>query len=166
MKTAKYLVLLLGLFVLAQCKSKQPVFQDQPLLQNAEVYVQDWVGGQPGSAGTNITIEIDNPAEIAPDTMYYHQRIVPVEVRETNGKTLWMGRFITLTRREPDPNEDPNTDVSVKVPECENFPFDLKDDEIVLRYRDKKGSYYYKWETVKKKKSIYYPTTKPKPQMD
>lgn len=166
MKATTLFFLMITTLVLAQCKSKQPVFQDQTPFKYSMIYAQDWVGGQPGNAGTYVTIEIDDPAEITPDSMYYQQRIVPVEVRETNDKTQWIGRFKTITRRQINLNENPDADIEEEVPVSENFPFELKEDEVVLLYHDDDGSYYYKWQTVKKKKPIFYPTTKPKPRMN
>ena len=129
------------------------------------IYAQDWVGGRPGNAGTYVTIEIDNPTEIIPDSMYYQQRIAPIEINEVNNKIQWIGRFQTITRRQINLNENPDTTIEEEVPVSENFPFELKEDEVVLLYHDEDGSYFYKWQTVKKKKTIFYPTAKPKPQM-
>lgn len=144
-----------------QCNTSKISFQKNPEFTVIEVYSQDWFGGQPGNSGTNLVIEVLNSENITPDSLYFQNRVSSVDIKPAEKGTLWVGRFQKVGRKEVILNESDNTDVSVTIPEMENFPFKLENNEAVLLYHQNNTAYYYKISEIKTKESIYFPSARP-----
>ncbi|PID67761.1 MAG: hypothetical protein CR968_05070 [Flavobacteriia bacterium] len=164
MKSILYPAMLLLTVFLVQCKSNQPVFHTQAPFEYTSIYTQNWVGGQPGNAGVYVTITLKQTHGIVPDSMYYQGWIAPVEIKETPTNTEWTGRFQTVTRRPVNLSDNHNKPIEQAVPKRIDFPFDLKDDEVVLRYTEQGKAKFFKWSGVVQKEPIFYPSAKPQHQ--
>lgn len=144
-----------------QCQLPKVSFQKNPDFQIKEVYAQDFTGGQPGNSGTNVIMQVIYQENIIPDSLYYQNRVSVIDVKSTASEVLWVGRFQKITRKVINLQENPNDEVSIPVPEMENFPFELKNEEAVLLYHDKEKSYYFKITGIKQKERVFFPTARP-----
>ncbi|MDX5583855.1 MAG: hypothetical protein QNK20_02845 [Aureibaculum sp.] len=126
-----------------------------------KAYYQDWFGGQPGSKGTLVTVEISPAAEsIVFDSIFFNGKIKRLSNTILDNKQLLIGNFPTTTLSDKNiiMHSDPKEEMANKISEPTlNFPFELTDNECVVSYIIKKKKYYFKVENLKKEKSIYYP---------
>jgi hypothetical protein len=151
----------LSIMFFFQCQSLRVSFQKEPAFQIKEVYAQSFTGGQPGNSGTNVMIQIIHQENIIPDSLYYQNRVSAIDVKPTESGVLWVGRFLKITRKEINLQENPNDEVSISIPEMKNFPFELKNEEAVLLYHDQEKTYYFKITGIQQKERILFPTVRP-----
>jgi hypothetical protein len=156
--------LIFSVFILifCQCKSSKVTFQKNPDFEISEAYAQGFVGGMPGNSGTNVVIQVLPIENIIPDSLYYQNRVSNIDVKPGDNGVLWVARFQKITRKEINIANETTEDVSIDVPEMENFPFELEKNEAVLLYYQNNTAYYYKIEGIKIKDTIYYPSARPK----
>ena len=150
-------MLIMGFFT--QCGSAQ--FDKEAPFIIHKAYYQDWFGGQPGSKGTLVTVEISRAAEsIVFDSIFFNGKIKKLGNTASDNKQLLIGNFstTTLSNKNIIMHSDPKEEMANKISEpILNFPFELTDNECVVSYTIKKKKRYYKVENLKKEKSIYYP---------
>ena len=142
-----------------QCGSAQ--FDKEAPFTIHKAYYQDWFGGQPGSRGTLVTVEISRAAEsIVFDSIFFNDKIKRLGNTVSDNKQLLIGNFPTTTLSDKniimhsDPKEEMANELSNPIL---NYPFELSDNECVVSYIIKNKKRYYKVENLKKEKSIYYP---------
>ena len=142
-----------------QCGSAQ--FDKEAPFTIHRAYYQDWFGGQPGSKGTLVTVEISHAAEsIVFDSIFFIDKIKRLGNTFSDNKQLLIGNFPTTTLSDKNiiMHSDSKEEMTNKISEpILNFPFELTDNECVVSYTIKKKKRYYKVENLKKEKSIYYP---------
>ena len=161
MKYYTLFILFLFSILFYQCNTSKIIFQEKPEFDILEVFSQGFVGGQPGNAGINVVINVENSEDIIPDSLYFQQRVAALEVKPYEKGVLWVARFQHITRSEPNLNENPNGDLTAEVPIMENFPFDLQNNEAVLLYHKNNTALYYKIINIKQKETIFFPAAKP-----
>jgi len=114
-----------------------------------------WVGGQPGVSGIKVNIGIDSNSKIEFDSIYYLKYQAKVENKTIKGKTYIIGNFDTSTReRELELQGDDFNEVEKPK---KSHPFELKENEAVIRFNYQGKIKYYKVLKMKKTKSDFYP---------
>jgi len=140
-----------------QCNSSKIIYDKTPNFKILSTYAEDFVGGRPGNSGTVVIMTIENQSQIQPDSLYYEKRIAKIEVRKTEEGEIWIGRFQKITRKEPNLNEDSNENLILEIPEAENYPFDLKNNQAVVKYFDKNKPCYFLINEIIIKPTLFYP---------
>ena len=158
----KFIVALASMLIIvffSQCGSAQ--FDKEAPFTIHKAYYQDWFGGQPGSKGTLVTVEISHVAEnIIFDSIFFNGKMKRLGNTVLDNKQLLIGNFptTTLSNKNIIMHSDPKEEMANKISEPTlNFPFELTDNECVVSYIIKKKKHYFKVENLKKEKSIYYP---------
>lgn len=157
-----FLISILLITLLCQCKSNQIKFQDKPDFQIIKSYYQDFIGGQPGNSGTLVFLTVTTSTELMPDSLYFQNRVAVIESQTKENQKLWTARFQKTTLNEINLKENQNTNLSAEVPEMDAFPFKLQNDEAILLYHQNNTAYYYKLKGLIQKETIFFALNNPK----
>lgn len=146
-------------FVFLNCSTAQKIQKSIPMTFG-EVYYQHWVAGvQGGGSGINLFINVNsNKNNIILDSIYFQSDVAKLEPVNSS---LFVGRFKTEANQTKDfvmssnPKEEyGNTVQSTK----KHIPFNLKDNQCVLSYKEGDKIKYFMIEDIKKKKLLAYPS--------
>ena len=158
----KFIAVITSILVMiffTQCGSAQ--FDKEAPFTINKAYYQDWFGGQPGSNGTLISLELSEVSNnIIFDSIFFKNQLSKLDKVDTDSKLIIKGNFIAVSQHDrniimhSDPKEEMANTVS--VPSINN-PFELTDKECVISYFIKKKKHYYKLKNLKKEKPLYYP---------
>ena len=82
-----------------------------------------------------------------------------VEMVSQENKTYLIGHYNTSNREKYDLVIDVDTkkEINNKPPNQEKIPFELKEDEAVISYKEDGELKYFKIEKIRKTKSDFYP---------
>mgnify|MGYP006945858782 CR=1 FL=1 len=141
----------------SQCSSAKKLQETTPI-NLGEVYYQSWVAGvRGGGSGVNVFIPIEsNPNNIELDSIYFKGQKSKLEI--TNSK-LAIGRFLTDANQMEDVimSIEPQAEYGNKAPELpKKAPFELKEDQCVISYKQGKTIKYYKILNMIRKQSVNY----------
>ncbi len=157
-------ILLLSLFTncgsAQQKNSQSPQFDEKAPFTIKKASYQNIIGGIPGSSQTNVTIEIisNSSQKIEFDSIYFNQKIQPINVLISGEKKLISNSFFKNTPQRKDliMDIDPKREMGNTVPEIkQNIPFKLADSECVISYKVDGEKRYYRMKNLKKSKSVY-----------
>lgn len=147
----------------SQCSTAQKLQKTMPT-EFGDVYCQKWVAGvRGGGSGLNLFIPVGDSSVLL-DSAYFREKSIKLEVRETTEGLLYVGRFKTDLNSQKDLilSSDPNQEYANKLPAIEkNIPFELKDDECVVTYKQGDKTRYYKISNVKQQEPLNYPMASP-----
>ncbi len=155
-------ILPLIMFSFSQCSSQKKLQQDAPV-KLQEVYCQGWVAGvKGGGAGMNIFIPVDAVLnkKVKLDSVYFRGKAARLETKPQN-ESLYIGRFMSNDNKSRDliMSSDSKNEYGNKMPVIPaKTPFELKDDECAVSYKDGNKTKYFKIENVIEKASIPYPS--------
>ena len=152
----KLLGILILTFGFTQCVSLN--LDKNPPFQITSAMYQNWVGGLPGSNGVIVTISYQSDADIAFDSIYFLKKVSKLESNEYKGTKTLSGRIYTSVssdRKDLTLHSDPKKEFNHQLPTLKKSPFELKDNEAVVRYRVKGLLKYYKVKNIKKGKPIF-----------
>ncbi|MBT8384247.1 MAG: hypothetical protein KJO83_00900 [Bacteroidia bacterium] len=156
-------IMVISLFVFAfftQCGSAQ--FDKNPPFTIYKAYYQDWFGGQPGSKGTFVQIELAGPIskDIVFDSVFFRKDVTKLDLNIIASMQTLKGNIISKSHEDRNivMHSDPKEEMvnEVRGATIQN-PFEISDNECVISYFIKKKKHYYKVENLKKEKPIYYP---------
>ena len=153
MKKRTSIIVLLIAFSFIQCNTLK--LETHPSFKIKGATYNYWVGGQPGISGIKVNIGYQSANDIVFETMYFQKRIVKIEARTVNNKSYFIGHFDTSTRKDMIVVVE-NT-VQKPVEKNEVFPFELKENEVVIKYKQKGKTKYFKIKNLKKTKTDFYP---------
>lgn len=149
--------------------SSQKKLQDKAPMSIGDVYCQSWVGGIQGAgSGINIFIPAETLADkdVVMDSVYFRGKKVKLETKPQNSK-LYIGRISTSFNKPKNiiMSSDGNAEYGNKLPEIpEKIPFDLKDNECVVSYKEGNKIKYFKIENVVEKMQQAFPSAPPNKQ--
>ena len=149
----------------SQCSSKKKLQENTPLAIG-KVYFQKWIAGiEGGGAGLNIYIPTeDNSIEL--DSVYFRKKAAKLEFKNQNG-IIYIGRFISGFNKKKDivMSNEPNAEFGNEMPKIPlKIPFELKDNECVISYKEGKKTKYFKVSNIVEKDLIPYPSAPPNKQ--
>ena len=158
MKIMKILCTLTLLLGFSQCGSN--TFVKNPTFKVEKAFYNNWVGGQPGVSGTKVEMHLKDASEINFDALYFQGKVTKVEVSMKDGFTQVIGHFSTSKTQKRDVilDLDATKELENKVPSLEKFPFELKENEAVLRFKKGVKTLYFKIENISKVQSMLYPS--------
>lgn len=156
-------IMAISLFVFTfftQCGSAQ--FDKNPPFTISNAYYQDWFGGQPGSKGTFVQIELAGAIskDIVFDSVFFKSDVTKLDLNTTASIQVLKGNFTSISHKDRNivMHSDPKEEMVNKVRGATSQnPFEISDNECVISYFIKKKKHYYKVENLKKEKPIYYP---------
>ena len=152
MNTMKILSLIIIIVSFTQCKSVK-LDKGIPFEITSASYT-NWHGGQAGVRGTRVEIKLKTASNIIFDTLYFQNKVTKVEVKKIKETTLLMGYFTTFKRNDKDfiLDMDSKNELHNPIPERKKFPFKLKENEAIIRYRISDTVRYFKIENIEKQK--------------
>lgn len=149
------------LFSFSQCKnSKEMTYKTVKHAQFkiTKATYKNWVAGvKGGGSGINVFIAIPNleTDKITIDSLFFRGQKVKAEHKGL----LYVGYFKTSTNQKKDiiMSGDVNAEYGNKAPIKElKFPFDLKDNEVVISYK-KRGKIKYLKQTLEQEEPNMHP---------
>lgn len=149
----------------SQCTSAKKIQTTAPL-DLGQVYFQKWIAGiEGGGAGLNIFIRVkENTIQL--DSVYFRGKAAKLEIINQKG-IMYVGRFISDFNKKKDiiMSNEPYAEFGNEMPKkLQNIPFELKDRECVISYKDGKITKYFKVDNVVEKDLIPYPSAPPNKQ--
>ena len=156
MKTMKFIAVVFLAIVSAQCASVQ--FETQPPFTVTKATYTNWVGGIEGVSGFNVNMDYTAANKVEFDSIFFRGRIAKVSYKETGDSKSILGYFSTSTRQEQmSLNREASKEYgnSSSVTTEPEFPFELKDNEAVVSYRDGDQLKYYKLENLQEGKKVF-----------
>jgi hypothetical protein len=157
MKTLKTLMALLIIVSFTNCGGTK-FTKNPPFIITSATY-NHWVGGVPGVSGTNVRISYTAESSVVFDSIYFLKRSLKLEQRESKGTKLIMGYF---KNNDPSLKADYILHVIVekemrnKPPVLNNFPFELKENEVVISYKEGGRTKYFKIKSLKSVQSEFF----------
>ena len=152
----------------SQCSSAQKLQKEAPV-KFGNAYYQHWVAGvQGGGSGIILFIPTENSSlkNIQLDSVYFKGKASKLEFKPNN-PSLFIGRFSTKGNQRKDVimSNKPYAEYGNEVPkEMTKIPFELKENECVVSYKEGDKTKYFKIENIVKKQPQYYPSAPPKKQ--
>jgi hypothetical protein len=146
------MILPMVMFSFSQCSSQKKLQEKAPVAVS-KAYCQTWVAGaRGGGSGINIFIPVESVSEegVELDSVYFRGRSAKLETKPQNN-TLYIGRFLTKANERYDlvMSGDSKEEYGNKRPEStEKIPFELKENECVVSYKDGKKMKYFKIENI------------------
>ena len=158
MKSIKILFILTLLFGFSQCGSN--TFVKNPSFKVEKAFYNHWVGGQPGVRGTKVEMHLKDASEINFDALYFQGKVTKVEVSMKDGFVQVIGHFSTSKTQKRDVilDLDATKELENKVPNLEKFPFEIKENEAVLRCKKGVKTLYFKIENISKVALMPFPS--------
>ncbi|AZQ43226.1 hypothetical protein [Nonlabens ponticola] len=159
MKLASFLFISI---IMMSCSSQKIDYVVEPAKSNRVPYAQAWTGGIPGS-GSGVNVYLPN-FDIAIDHIeeVYFRGMASTMVEKVEGTNDVMVRFATDFNRKPDINMslDPEQEYGNMTEEEEDdkIPFELKNDEIIVKFNRNGRTYHTKFIGVKDKMSQDMPS--------
>lgn len=162
-----FMVALMGLFMtsFSQCSSSKDLQKKAPT-ELAQVYCQSWIAGiEGGGSGINIFIPVED-FSVGFDSVYFRGKGTDLEKLEN--EKMYVGRFLdTFNTKKRDMvfSSDPKEEYGNQMPETkQKIPFELKENECVISYKDKGKTKYFKVDNVVEKDRLAYPSAPPNKQ--
>ena len=156
-KTALIILLSFIMTGFSQCSSTKKLQSKAPT-EITEIYYQRWASGvRDGGAGVDLFISTTSK-NVQLDSVYFRGRISSLEL-QTETANLYKARFV-ITKEKFDiiMSNDSLAEYGNKLPdENKPFPFDLKDQECVISYKDGKKTKYFKIEGIKEGEVKHFP---------
>lgn len=159
----KKLIICFGAIVLmfgfTQCKSVK--FDKNPPFSIESVTYSNL----PVSKGTRVEIYLSNKIDIAFESLFFQYKKTKIEIREKNGKTILTAYYNTSKiLNDMVLESDSKKEIVNKVDEHfflkKNYPFELKENEAVISFKEDGKVKYVKIENIKKTKPDLYPQMK------
>jgi len=147
----------------SQCSSAQKLQENMPFNID-EVYSQKWIAGvQGGGSGINVFLKLkDNNHNVVFDSIYFRGKGAKLETNPD--RNFCVGRFSTPFNKKQDVilSDKPKGEFGNEAPIIpKKPPFDLKDSECVISYKENNSTKYFKIEKIKEKQMVSYPSPPP-----
>lgn len=147
MKGLKFISIITIIIGFAMCKSLK--LEENPPFKIISATYKNWVGGQQGVRGTNVTIKFSSTKTIQFDSIYFDKKVAKLQTKNSNDNLL-MGYFNTSTRRDLILDANPTKELKNTVPAIKKFPFKLNENEAVISYKINGKIKYYKIKSLQR----------------
>lgn len=148
--------------LLSNCSSAQKLQTKTPI-EIGEVYFQKWNAGvKEGGSGIDLYIPVlaELPTNIQLDSVYFRGSAAKLQ-KLKDGSNVFVGRFKSDFIQKPDVvmSSDSKEEYGNKAPNInKKIPFDLKDSECALSYKEGRETKYFKIEKIIEKAKQNYPS--------
>lgn len=156
MKTLKIFALLVTILLLSQCASAK--FEEKPPFTITSAIYNNWFAGQPDNSGVNVTITYTSLYPIKFDSIYFSKKIMKLESTKTKEKKILIANFVSVVKQDIILDVNASKEINNTIPVIEKFPYILKQNEAIISYIVKGKTKYFKIKSIKKGKSIFYPS--------
>lgn len=153
MKTISILIIAITLI---QCGSSK--FVDNPPFTVNSAFFTEWVGGQPGVSGTNVVVNYTSSEDIKFDSIYFRNRVEKLQDKGMNDQKTIVGYFTNPVKEDIIIDKNPTKELNNRPPNQKKNPFDLKENEAVISFKEGDKTKYYKISSLEKKEQQYYPS--------
>lgn len=154
MKLASILIMAIAF---TQCASMK--FSNNPPFKVASATYTHVMGGRaPGNASLDLRIAFTAASEVVFEKVYFQNKIVDGVVENKGGTQYLMARYKDKSSASNNMtlHKDAKEEFGNKVKETqEKFPFELKDNEAIISYKENGKTVYYKVTGIKKEKSVF-----------
>ena len=148
--------LLLGVTIMSSfsaCKCSHKLVKETPLVFG-DVMTEKWIPeSKREESTTKIFIPIKKGKEIELDSVYFQGKSVKLQKVQRDNYLVYIGEFKNnpILPRDIIMHADSKKEVGNTPPKIKNkIPFDLKEDEAVIRYIEGEKEKYYKIKNIKK----------------
>lgn len=157
MNRMKLLGIILFAISFSQCACVK--FDQKPPFTVTNATYTNWVGGVPGVSGTNVVFYYTSKAKITFDSIYFNGRKTKAELKKDAKGTMVVGNFSTSKRNNDlQLHNDPKKEFGNKAPEkADEIPFELKENEAVISFKEGDKIKYYKVENLTKRSAPKIP---------
>src|SRR5210317_1265860 len=144
------------------CSSYQKLQKETPVTFG-KAYCQSWIAGvQGGGSGINIYIPIEGEIQsnISLESVYFRGKVTQL-VQHSSKPDIYIGRFLSNTNAKVDTimSNEPYAEYGNTLPVNEmNIPFEIKNSECIVSYKEGKTTKYFKLEQIIQKEPIAYPS--------
>lgn len=146
------------------CSTAQRLQKSAPV-SLGDVYCQKWVSGvQGGGSGLNLFIpgSKEMPQSIQLDSVYFRGKGTKLEKVQLDN-VMYVGRFDNDFNQKKDivMSHDSEEEYGNQAPLLDTkIPFDLKNSECVVSYKEGTETKYFKIENITQKQPEHFPNTK------
>lgn len=132
--------------------------EENPPFKITEATHTNFVGGMPGSGGTNVTFYLEASSTVVFDSIYFNGRKTKTQLKKDKKGNFLLGKFYVL-QNTPKADIQLHKDVTKEygnkppIPK-ETIPFYLKENEAIISYKEGENTKYFKVENLKKGRSI------------
>lgn len=167
MKTVSHIIFIVFVsFALMQCSSVPKLEANAPF-NVTEIYSQNWIAGiKGGGSGTNLFVTIsDREENVVIDSVFFRGKVTKFETN--SGENSYVGRFSTSINKKQDIilSDAPNAEFGNEAPKISKpIPFDLKNSECIISYKENNTTRYFKISAIKEKPMLSYPSAPPNEQ--
>ncbi len=165
MKLLKIFSLTLLSSLILQCSSAQKLQKEAPISIN-KIEVQQWMAGiQGGGAGINMEIQVPEKVNIKLDSVFFRG----LRAKVMPARTDYIAKFISAENQKKDvvmsnkPNAEHGNELPVII---QKSPFELKNNECVISYKEAGAIKYFKYSNVVEKPRQDLPSAPPRNQND
>ncbi len=157
------LIIILGSTILlgfSQCKNTKEIsyktVKKTPFKISKATY-NEWVAGvKGGGSGVNVILNISNidTAKTTINYFYFRGQKTTIEIKNS----LYIGRFSNSVNQQKEliMSSETSDEYGNQAPvKKEQFPFNLKDNEVIINYKHKGKLYFFK-QTLEKEKAVLY----------
>lgn len=156
MKIMKLFSLLVLTISFTQCASMQ--FEKTPPFTIKGASYVNITGGMPGNNSTDVKIAFSSPKKVVFEKLYFMNKIIDVTIETKENSKYIIGRHYYSsgnTKYDLQLHDDPKKEYGNTTPKAEKkFPFELKENEAVLSYKEAGKTKYFKIENIKKGKDV------------
>ena len=148
------------LFGFSQCGNSKDIaykVQEKSAFKIRKATYKEWVAGiRGGGGGVNVFFTIDgfDSSKITLDSVFFRGQKAKIE----KNNSLYIGRFITEANQQLDMiiSSDTDAEYGNKAPiKTVKFPFELKDNEAIISYKENGKQKYYKQELQREEPDLY-----------
>ncbi len=149
----KFLSLIALIIVVSSCSSQKITNTIGPFEGSYQPYAQSWTGGIPGSgSGVNLFLTLFELDASKVQEVYYKGMVTSTVENITDPQPFIVARFQTEFNQQQDINMnlDPSKEYGNKATlKKDDFPFDLEDDEAVVKIASQGKIEYTKIKGIK-----------------
>ena len=155
MKIFKFFIILGIVVGFSQCGSSK--FETNPPFVITDAVYNNWFVKESDNKGMVVNINYTSSYNVKFDSIFFSKKAEKLTINRLNNKKTLTANF-TFTKK-PDVILSKNTieEKSNTIPIINKFPFELKRNEAIISYKVKDKINYFKINTIKKGKTIFYP---------
>ena len=154
MKPSKYFLVLFLVVVFSKCATTQ--FEQKPPFVITSAVYNNWSVKKTAAKGLIVNIGYDSNYVIKFDTIYFSKRAEKLSISKVKDKKMISAIFSSMVKPDVILDENSTNEIHNHFPVIKNMPFKLKQNEAIISYKIKDKTKYFKINSIKKGKTIFY----------